>query len=78
MIDAAKIKNGMPILASDGERVGNVDHVEGSTRLKVTRQDSGAHKDHHHFIPFEWISKVDEHVHLSKAGTDVKTHWEHS
>jgi len=77
LIDTSQIKPHMDIIASDGERVGSVDHMEGTDRIKVTRHDPSAHKEHHHFIPIEWVARVHDHVHLSKASQDVKAHWEH-
>lgn len=77
MIDAAKIKEHMEVLGSDGKHVGRVDHMEGTDKIKLARSDPDAHGGHHHFIPLTWVAKVDQHVHLSKASQDVNTHWEH-
>lgn len=51
------------VVGSDGKHVGTVDHLEGEGKL--TRQDSG--DGHHHFIPVDWVSDVDEMVHLGKG-----------
>jgi hypothetical protein len=47
-----------------------VDRVQGS-EIKLTK---GAGKAHH-FIPLDWVDRVDSHVHLSKAADEVKSQW---
>ena len=75
MADAAQIKEHMEVLASDGQRVGTVDHLEGVDRIKLTRQDPSAGGKHHH-IPVSWVDRVDAHVHLSRSSQDVMAQWE--
>lgn len=72
MVDVSNIRNGLAVIASDGEPVGAVDKVEGD-RIKMTRKDStdGAH----HFIPLAWVARVEERVHLNRTGADVRTAW---
>jgi hypothetical protein len=72
-MDTAKIKEHMEVIASDGQKVGLVDHLEGSDKIKLAKQ--GAPDGKHHFIPVNWVSRVDQHVHLSKAAKDVKAQW---
>ena len=55
---------------------GTVDHLEGSDKIKLTKQSS-PDGQHHHFIPVSWIDHVDQHVHLNKSGADVTSHWQH-
>ena len=66
------IRGHMEVVGSDGQSVGTVDHVQGS-EIKLTRgtDQSGQH----HFIPLNWVSRVDSNVHLSKAARDAKTQW---
>ena len=75
MPDTSKIKEHMEVIASDGERIGLVDHMEGADRIKLTRQSSG--HGHHHLIPVSWIDHVDAHVHLNRDSDYVEQHWEH-
>ena len=75
MADAAQIKEHMEVIASDGQTVGTVDHMEGSDRIKLTRQSSG--HGHHHIIPLAWVDHVDAHVHLSKTADFVAQNWQH-
>ncbi len=69
----AAIKEHMDVIASDGQKVGQVDHMEGSDKIKLTKQDAPDGK--HHLIPLNWVSKVDQHVHLNKAAKDVHAQW---
>jgi hypothetical protein len=60
----------MEVLAAEGVHVGVVDCMEGSSEIKLTKSDpisEGAH----HFIPVDWVERVDEHVHLNKDSTEV-------
>jgi hypothetical protein len=75
MADAARIKEHMEVLASDGQHVGTVDHLEAAERIKLTRQDPFA-GGKHHFIPVSWVDRVDAHVHLDRPGRDVTAQWE--
>ncbi|RYE61320.1 MAG: DUF2171 domain-containing protein [Oxalobacteraceae bacterium] len=73
MTDAGSIKEHMDVIASDGTKIGRVDHVQGADKIKLTKTDSADGK--HHFVPFNWVAKVDEHVHLSKTANDVQAAW---
>ena len=54
----------MDVIASDGERIGTVDAVEGE-RIKLTKDSSSDGKHHH--VDLSDVARVDEHVHLSKT-----------
>ena len=69
MVDTSGIRNGLAVIASDGEPVGAVDKVEGD-RIKLTRKDST--DNDHHYIPLAWVARVEERVHLSRTGADVR------
>ncbi|WP_159946016.1 DUF2171 domain-containing protein [Rhizobium sp. 18065] len=73
MISADQIREHMEVIAVDGSHVGNVDHLEGQSRIKLTR--SGAPDGKHHLIPLDWVDHIDKHVHLSKSITDVHSQW---
>ncbi len=68
----AAIAERMDVIASCGTKIGVVDHVEGDA-IKLTRKDSP--DGQHHFIPKSWVGVVDNHVHLTKNGTDAKLGW---
>ena len=64
MVDRSQIRQHMDVIASDGERIGKVDAVEGE-RIKLTK-DASSDGQHHH-IDLTDVSRVDDHVHLSKT-----------
>ena len=68
----AGIKEHMNVIASCGKKVGVVDHVEGSA-IKLTKKDSP--DGQHHFIPVDWIERVDSHVHLKKNSKETEQGW---
>jgi hypothetical protein len=76
MAVASQIKEHMDVISSDKKTVGKVDHLEGSDKIKLTKQSS-PDGQHHHFIPVDWVDHVDQHVHLNKSGADVTSHWQH-
>jgi hypothetical protein len=47
--------------------------MEGSDKIKLAKHDSPDGK--HHFIPLDWVNRVDQHVHLNKAAKDVHAQW---
>jgi hypothetical protein len=73
---ASQIKEHMDVISSDRKTVGKVDHMEGTDKIKLTKQSS-PDGQHHHFIPVSWVDHVDQHVHLNKSGQDVTSHWQH-
>lgn len=68
------IKEHMEVLGSDGQHVGTVDHLEGSDKIKLTKNDEDA-DGLHHFIPLAWVEAVDTSVHLKKTSHDAKREW---
>ena len=63
------IRERMEVVRSDGEHVGTVDHLDGSDRIKLMRNDSADGK--HHFIPTDWVGHVDQYVHLNKPADEA-------
>ncbi|HEX3151297.1 MAG TPA: DUF2171 domain-containing protein [Gemmataceae bacterium] len=72
-VGMAGIKERMDVIGSCGNKLGVVDHVEGRT-IKLTRNDSA--DGQHHFIPMDWVTRVDSHVHLSKNCGEAKREWQ--
>ena len=70
---ASRIAEHMDVIASDGSKVGTVDHMEGTDRIKLTKTASP--DGQHHFIPLSWVDHVDQHVHLNKHAEAVKAGW---
>ena len=73
MISADQIREHMEVRSADGAHVGTVDHMDGSSRIKLTKNDSADGR--HHYIPLDWIDHVDQHVHLSKNADEVQKDW---
>jgi hypothetical protein len=44
--------------------------MEGPSQIKLTKSDPLS-EGSHHFIPVDWVERVDEHVHLKKDSTEV-------
>lgn len=52
-----------------GSHVGEVDHLDGDSYIKVKRDALGKH----HWIPLSWVETVDEKaVHLNKSEAEYK------
>jgi hypothetical protein len=65
MADLSQIQPHMDIYGADGVRLGTVDSVDGD-RIKLTKQDSGSHKNHHHYISGGLVAAVEgDRVRLS-------------
>ena len=61
------------VLLTGGTKVGTVDHLEGDSQLKLTRDEN----DQHHLIPTAWIGEVkDDKVVLIKNSEEVKQQWQ--
>ena len=73
MVAASEIREHMEVRAADGSHVGTVDHMEGESRIKLTKNDSDDGK--HHLIPLDWVDHVDSHVHLNKDAEEVQRQW---
>ncbi len=52
-----------------------VDHVEGSDRIELIKNDPTAGGEHH-FIALAWVARVDEHVHLKKTTAEARAEWQ--
>lgn len=73
-MDIQKITPHMEVKAVDGEVIGTVDHLEGTDKIKLTKSDDA--EGRHHFIPTEWVDRVEGAVHLSKSAADVRANWQ--
>lgn len=58
MADLSQVKEHMHIIGADGVKVGTVDKVEGN-RIKMTKDDSGSHKGHHHYLSGGLVAGVE-------------------
>ena len=69
----ASIKEHMDVIASDGNRIGRVDHVKGE-QIELAKLDLETGFKHR-MIPTSWVDHVDEHVHLNLTEDQAKDQW---
>ena len=69
--DNGRIVEHMEVYASDGTKVGTVDHMDGPDRIKLAKSTSP--DGQHHYVPMAWVDHVDEHVHLNKTVSDMRS-----
>ena len=67
-----QIKEHMPVVGSNDTQVGAVDRVEGQY-IKLTERDSPDHQ--HHWIPTNWVTRVDDQVHVDRPGDQAMREW---
>lgn len=71
MADLTRIQPHMEVIGADGAPLGTVDGVEGD-RIKLTKQDSGSHEGHHHYVPGNLVATVEGNkVRLSATGANA-------
>ena len=68
--DDGRIVEHMEVYASDGTKVGTVDHMDGPGRFKLAKSTSP--DGQHHFVPLSWVDHVDHHVHLNRTVSEMK------
>ncbi|MCU6665629.1 MAG: DUF2171 domain-containing protein [Silvania sp.] len=74
MVNNSEIKDHAEVVASCGTHVGVVDHLDG-LRIKLAKSDPAA-GGQHHFIPLEWVDKVDGNkVILNKNHEEATADW---
>jgi hypothetical protein len=71
MVQASQIMDHMQILGSDGQQLGSVERVEGSSRIKYAPKGAAGGGDH--FIPLAWVASVEgQTIRLNKSSHDVQ------
>ncbi len=67
------VREDIPVVGSDGQRIGAVDKVEGD-RIKLKRDDpqSGGH---HHSFPSSWIERVEDQVVVNRSAEQAMREW---
>ena len=68
-----QIAEHMDVIASDGVKIGTVDHLDGPDKIKLAKSTSP--DGQHHYIPLTWVDHVDTHVHLTRASTEARAAW---
>jgi len=72
MINIDEIKADMPIFCSQGGQCAVVDHMEGNTSIKLTKDDTGQH----HYIPLTWVTSTAEgKVTIDRSCSEAMEEW---
>ena len=75
MFKSLDIQHHMEVVGSDGKHVGTVDHMEGSERILLAKDDPKA-GGRHHVISMDWVEYVDRQVHLNKPSKAAMSEWQ--
>jgi hypothetical protein len=67
-----QIREHMPVVCSNGVQFGVSDQIEGQF-LKLTAKDSP--DGQHHWIPLEWVTSVDDKIHVDRPGEQAMREW---
>ncbi|MEO7330960.1 MAG: DUF2171 domain-containing protein [Minicystis sp.] len=71
MISATQIKPHTPVVCSEDGQFAVVDHMEGTSTIKLAKDKTGQH----HYIPMSWVTKVDDKVHVDRPGDQAMRDW---
>lgn len=71
MLNIESIKPHMPVVCSNGGQFAVVDHLVGATSIKLAKDDKGQH----HYIPVNWVTRVDDQVHVDRPGDQAMQQW---
>lgn len=72
MVNPEEIKPDMPVVCSENGQFATVDHLNGSTEIKLKKDASG----HHHYIPLSWvISTEGGKVKVDRPGDQAMKEW---
>ena len=71
MIDTNRIRPQMLVICSDNGQLAIVDDLEGEELIRLARDAFGLH----HYIPLDWVTDVDEYVHLDRPGALAMREW---
>jgi hypothetical protein len=75
MASASQIQHHMDVVGSDGQHVDTVDHMDGATSIKLTKDDLLANGQHH-WIPLDWVSTVGGNVvRLNRTSQQARQEW---
>ena len=65
------IKPHMPVVCSEDGQFATVDHIEGTSTIKLAKDAKGQH----HYIPLVWVTSVDDKVHVDRPGSQAMREW---
>jgi len=70
-VSASQIKEHLPVVGSDQQEIGKVDHMQGDKWIKLAKGSGTTH----HYIPLDWVKSVDQKVHISKSAQEAQQQW---
>jgi hypothetical protein len=69
MIQASQIREHMQVVGSDGQKLGSVERLDGSSRLKLAAVGTAGGNN---FIPLDWVASIEgQTLRLNKSSHDV-------
>jgi len=72
MIDTNAIKPEMPVVCSQGGQFATVDHMEGTSSIKLKKDETGIH----HYVPVSWVVSTDDgKVKVDRPGDEAMKEW---
>ena len=70
-VSPSEIREQMSVVCLDGGQFATVKHLDANYTIKLTKDDQGQH----HWIPMDWVTRVDEHVHVDRPGKQAMQDW---
>ncbi len=71
-MNTSQIVPEMPVVCSQGGQFATVDHLEGSSSIKLNKDKDGKH----HYIPTSWVTKVEDgKVVVDRPGEEAMQEW---
>jgi len=72
MISPDQIKPDMPVVCSQDGQFATVDHMDGPTTIKLTKDKTGQH----HYIPVTWVTSLEGgKVNVDRPGDQAMKEW---
>jgi len=72
MINTEEIQPDMPVVCSLDGQFASVDHMEGTTSIKLKKDEKGQH----HYIPVGWVmSTADGKIKIDRSGDQAMQEW---
>jgi hypothetical protein len=61
----------MAVVASNHKQFAVIDHLEGDDEIRLVKDSEGRH----HYIPLDWVSSVDDKVHIDRPDDQAMREW---
>jgi hypothetical protein len=70
-VDPGEIAEHMAVVDSHNIEFATVDHTDVGNSIKLTKDDEGQH----HWIPQQWVARVDDRVHIDRPASQAEQEW---